>query len=158
MIMRQGADTLKRVHFELGGKNPVIVFADADLERAADAAVFMIYSLNGERCTSSVARCWCEASIYDRLHRRWSPRKRSAIKVGHPLDPETEIGPLIHPTHDEKVLEYFDARREREGATIAAGGGAVEGPGGGNYVPPTLVHRQRPTRCASRRRRSSARC
>ncbi|MGQ3294224.1 MAG: aldehyde dehydrogenase family protein, partial [Shinella sp.] len=53
MIMKQGADTLKRVHFELGGKNPVIVFADADLERAADAAVFMIYSLNGERCTSS---------------------------------------------------------------------------------------------------------
>ncbi|MNL86228.1 NAD/NADP-dependent betaine aldehyde dehydrogenase [compost metagenome] len=50
--MKQGADTLKRVHFELGGKNPVVVFADADLERAADAAVFMIYSLNGERCTS----------------------------------------------------------------------------------------------------------
>ena len=57
MIMRQSADTLKRVHFELGGKNPVIVFADADLERAADAAVFMIYSLNGERCTSS-SRIW----------------------------------------------------------------------------------------------------
>jgi 5-carboxymethyl-2-hydroxymuconic-semialdehyde dehydrogenase len=53
MIMAQGADTLKRVHFELGGKNPVIVFADADLDRALDAAVFMIYSLNGERCTSS---------------------------------------------------------------------------------------------------------
>ena len=53
MIMRQGAETLKRLHFELGGKNPIIVFADADLDRAADAAVFMIYSLNGERCTSS---------------------------------------------------------------------------------------------------------
>jgi len=53
MIMKQGADTLKRVHFELGGKNPVIVFDDADLERALDAAIFMIYSLNGERCTSS---------------------------------------------------------------------------------------------------------
>jgi acyl-CoA reductase-like NAD-dependent aldehyde dehydrogenase len=53
MIMKQGADTLKRVHFELGGKNPVIVFDDADLDRALDAAIFMIYSLNGERCTSS---------------------------------------------------------------------------------------------------------
>jgi 5-carboxymethyl-2-hydroxymuconic-semialdehyde dehydrogenase len=53
MIMKQGADTLKRVHFELGGKNPVVVFDDADLERALDAAIFMIYSLNGERCTSS---------------------------------------------------------------------------------------------------------
>jgi hypothetical protein len=55
MIMRQGADTLKRVHFELGGKNPVIVFDDADLDRALDAAIFMIYSLNGERCTSLAA-------------------------------------------------------------------------------------------------------
>ena len=52
-IMAQGAPTLKRVHFELGGKNPVIVFDDADLDRALDAVVFMIYSLNGERCTSS---------------------------------------------------------------------------------------------------------
>jgi 5-carboxymethyl-2-hydroxymuconic-semialdehyde dehydrogenase len=56
MIMKQGADTLKRVHFELGGKNPVIVFDDADLDRALDAAIFMIYSLNGERCTSSSSR------------------------------------------------------------------------------------------------------
>src|SRR5882757_6464172 len=52
-IMAQGAPTLKRVHFELGGKNPVIVFADADLDLALDAVLFMIYSLNGERCTSS---------------------------------------------------------------------------------------------------------
>ncbi len=53
LIMAQGAPTLKRVHFELGGKNPVIIFDDADLDRAVDAALFMIYSLNGERCTSS---------------------------------------------------------------------------------------------------------
>ena len=53
LIMAQGAPTLKRVHFELGGKNPVIIFDDADLDRALDAALFMIYSLNGERCTSS---------------------------------------------------------------------------------------------------------
>ena len=66
MIMKQGSATLKRVHFELGGKNPIVVFADADLERAADAAVFMIYSLNGERCTSS-SRLLVEESIYDRF-------------------------------------------------------------------------------------------
>ena len=53
LIIKQGADTLKRVHLELGGKNPVIVFDDADLERALDAVIFMIYSINGERCTSS---------------------------------------------------------------------------------------------------------
>ncbi len=52
-IMRQGAATLKRMHFELGGKNPVIVFDDADFDRALDAVVFMLYSLNGQRCTSS---------------------------------------------------------------------------------------------------------
>ena len=59
LIMAQGAPTLKRVHLELGGKNPVIVFDDADLDRALDAVVFMIYSLNGERCTSSAG--WCSA-------------------------------------------------------------------------------------------------
>jgi 5-carboxymethyl-2-hydroxymuconic-semialdehyde dehydrogenase len=53
MITKQGADTLKRTHFELGGKNPVIVFEDANFERALDAVIFMIYSINGERCTSS---------------------------------------------------------------------------------------------------------
>ena len=63
-IMAQGAPTLKRVHFELGGKNPVIVFDDADLDRALDAVLFMIYSLNGERCTSS-SRALVQRSIYD---------------------------------------------------------------------------------------------
>ncbi|MCB8836278.1 5-carboxymethyl-2-hydroxymuconate semialdehyde dehydrogenase [Aurantimonas sp. VKM B-3413] len=135
MIMRQGAETLKRVHFELGGKNPVIVFADADLERAADAAVFMIYSLNGERCTSS-SRLLVEASIYEEFTRKVA-EKAKAIKVGHPLDPQTVVGPLIHPSHEKKVLSYFEIARE-EGATIAAGGEKVEGPGGGCYVAPTL--------------------
>jgi 5-carboxymethyl-2-hydroxymuconic-semialdehyde dehydrogenase len=135
MIMQQGAATLKRVHFELGGKNPVIVFADADLERAADAVAFMIYSLNGERCTSS-SRLLVDAAIYD-LFTAKVAAKAKAIKIGHPLDPETVIGPLIHPTHEKKVLEYFELAKT-EGATIAAGGAKAEGPGGGCYVQPTL--------------------
>lgn len=135
LIMRQGADTLKRVHFELGGKNPVVVFADADLERAADAVVFMIYSLNGERCTSS-SRLLVEDSIYDRFTALVADRARR-IKVGHPLDPQTVVGPLIHPLHEKKVLEYIDIGR-REGATISVGGTRVEGPGGGCYIAPTL--------------------
>ncbi len=135
MIMKQGADTLKRVHFELGGKNPVIVFADAELERAADAAVFMIYSLNGERCTSS-SRLLVEREIYDQFTKIVAA-KASRIKVGHPLDPETVIGPLIHPEHEAKVLDYIRIGEE-EGATIATGGTRVEGPGGGCYVSPTL--------------------
>jgi len=135
LIMKQGADTLKRVHFELGGKNPVVVFADADLERAADAAVFMIYSLNGERCTSS-SRLLVDESIHDEFTALVA-EKAKRIKIGHPLDPETVVGPLIHPDHEKKVLGYVDLARS-EGATIAAGGCKVAGPGGGAYVAPTL--------------------
>jgi 5-carboxymethyl-2-hydroxymuconic-semialdehyde dehydrogenase len=139
LIMKQGADTLKRVHFELGGKNPVVVFADADLERAADAAVFMIYSLNGERCTSS-SRLLVEEGIYEAFTKTVA-EKAARIRIGHPLDPDTVIGPLIHPEHVEKVMSYFDIARS-EGATILTGGARAEGPGGelrgGCYVQPTL--------------------
>ncbi len=139
MIMRQASETLKRFHFELGGKNPVVVFADSDLERAADAAVFMIYSLNGERCTSS-SRLIVEESIYDDFVATVA-EKAKRIKVGHPLDPQTTIGPLIHPVHEEKVMSYMKVAVE-EGATIAVGGGK---PGGlekgmeaGCFIEPTL--------------------
>ncbi|WP_025885075.1 5-carboxymethyl-2-hydroxymuconate semialdehyde dehydrogenase [Asaia prunellae] len=135
MIMKQAADSLKRFHFELGGKNPVIVFKDADLERAADAALFMIYSLNGERCTSS-SRLLVEAEIYDSFMATLAERVK-AIRVGHPLDPETVIGPLVHPVHEKKVLEYIEIGKA-DGARIAAGGKKHAGPGGGCYVEPTL--------------------
>lgn len=135
LIMKQGAPTLKRVHFELGGKNPVIVFADADLDRAADAAVFMIYSLNGERCTSS-SRLLVEDKVYDAFTAKVA-EKAKRIRIGHPLDPDTVIGPLIHPEHQDKVLSYIELGR-KEGARIAAGGGRADGPGGGSYVAPTL--------------------
>ncbi|MGG7568015.1 5-carboxymethyl-2-hydroxymuconate semialdehyde dehydrogenase [Rhodovulum sp. DZ06] len=125
MIMKQGADTLKRVHFELGGKNPVVVFADADLESAADAAAFMIYSLNGERCTSS-SRLLVEESIHDEFCAMVA-KKAEAIPVGHPLDPKTVVGPLIHPGHFDKVTSYFELAKE-EGATIAAGGVPADQP------------------------------
>ena len=133
MIMKQAADTLKRVHFELGGKNPVIVFDDADLERAADAAVFMIYSLNGERCTSS-SRLLVQRSVHDKFV-EMVVEKAKGIQVGHPLDPKTTIGPLIHPVHEKKVLEYFQIAKD-EGATIALGGEKIGTEG--CFVGPTL--------------------
>ncbi|MEO1115613.1 MAG: 5-carboxymethyl-2-hydroxymuconate semialdehyde dehydrogenase [Pseudomonadota bacterium] len=133
MIMKQGADTLKRVHFELGGKNPVVVFDDADLERALDAVIFMIYSLNGERCTSS-SRLLVQENIADTFEARLIERV-NAIRVGHPLDPETEVGPLIHKTHFDKVTGYFNVAREN-GATVAAGGSRVGETG--YFVRPTL--------------------
>ena len=121
-IMRQGANTLKRVHFELGGKNPVIVFDDADLDRALDAVVFMIYSLNGERCTSS-SRLLVQASIHDEFNAKLVERI-GKLRLGHPLDPATEIGPLIHDRHLRKVCSYFDIAVE-DGAKISAGGSAA---------------------------------
>ena len=121
MIMKQGADTLKRTHFELGGKNPVIVFDDADLERALDAVIFMIYSINGERCTSS-SRLLVQDTIREEFEARLIERANK-IKVGHPLDPITEIGPLVTQEHYNKVTSYFDVAKE-DGATIAAGSGA----------------------------------
>jgi 5-carboxymethyl-2-hydroxymuconic-semialdehyde dehydrogenase len=133
-IMRQGADTLKRVHFELGGKNPVIVFDDADLDRALDAVLFMIYSLNGERCTSS-SRALVQRSIYAEFSKKAAERVKR-LKVGHPLDPSTEIGPLIHPRHASKVLSFPGYARQ-DGARIATGGTRAMG-GAGNYVEPTL--------------------
>ncbi len=132
-IMAQGAATLKRVHVELGGKNPVIVFDDCDVERALDAVIFMIYSLNGQRCTSS-SRLLVQRTLEDEFIAALIKRIQ-AIKVGHPLDPHTEVGPLIHPSHHEKVLSYMDTAIA-EGAHIAAGGRAIDGPG--NYVQPTL--------------------
>jgi 5-carboxymethyl-2-hydroxymuconic-semialdehyde dehydrogenase len=133
--MSQGAPTLKRVHLELGGKNPVIVFDDADLDRALDAVIFMIYSLNGERCTSS-SRLLLQRSVYDRLIERVAERVRR-LKVGHPLDPATEIGPLIHQRHLDKVLSYFRMARE-EGAEVKVGGARAESLQPGYYVQPTL--------------------
>lgn len=134
-IMKQGADTLKRVHFELGGKNPVIVFEDADLDRALDAVVFMIYSLNGERCTSS-SRLLIQKSIEGEFLQRLEARVKK-LKVGHPIDPATEVGPLIHPRHFDKVCSYFDIAKQ-DGATIAAGGTTQPLDGKGNFVAPTL--------------------
>ena len=135
LIQAQSAATLKRLHFELGGKNPVIVFDDADLDRALDAAVFMIYSLNGERCTSS-SRLLVQRSIYDDFTEQIAAKLRN-ICVGHPLDPGTVIGPLIHPRHCDKVRSYIELA-SAEGATVVEGTGWAGAPAGGNFVTPVL--------------------
>ncbi len=133
MITKQGADTLKRMHLELGGKNPVIVFDDADLDRALDAVIFMIYSINGERCTSS-SRLLIQDTVREKFEAMLIERVNN-IKVGHPLDPATEIGPLVTKTHFDKVVSYFDIAKQ-DGATVAAGGEVVGEEG--YFVRPTL--------------------
>ncbi len=133
IITKQGADTLKRLHLELGGKNPVIVFDDADLERALDAVIFMIYSINGERCTSS-SRLLIQDSIREEFEAKLVARVNN-IKVGHPLDPASEVGPLISKEHYDKVTSYFDIA-QHDGATVAAGGTTLGKEG--YFVRPTL--------------------
>ena len=139
LIMKQGADTLKRMHLELGGKNPVIVFDDADFERALDAVVFMIYSLNGERCTSS-SRLLIQSGIKAKFLQALSKRV-DKLCVGHPLHPDTEVGPMIGKVHFEKVKSYFNIAKQ-DGAEVLAGGGIcktpINGEASGNYVQPTL--------------------
>ncbi len=134
-IMRQAAETLKRVHFELGGKNPILVFDDADFDRALDAVVFMIYSLNGQRCTSS-SRLLIQSGIKDRFMAALEARVAN-LRVGHPLDPSTEVGPLVSKEHFSKVMSYMEIAGA-DGAHIAVGGTARDDLGSGNYVAPTL--------------------
>ena len=133
LIQAQGAPTLKRVHFELGGKNPVVVFDDADLERALDAVVFMIYSLNGERCTSS-SRLIVQDTVHDWFADRLTERVKG-LRVGDPLDPSTEIGPLIHPVHCAKVRSYLDKAID-DGARVVVGDDQFDPES--NFVAPML--------------------
>ena len=134
-IQAQTAPTLKRLHLEMGGKNPVIVFNDSDKERALSAVSLMIYALNGERCTSS-SRLLVQADLYEEFVALVAKRA-DTIRVGHPLDPETEVGPLIHQKHYQKVSSYFDIAKQ-DGARLRTGGLAQDIHKDGYYVRPSL--------------------
>jgi len=130
---------LKKFSMELGGKSPFVIFDDADLARALDAAVFMIFSNNGERCTAG-SRILVQKSIYADFAHKFAERARR-ISVGDPLDEKTLIGPMISPGHLEKVRRYIELG-PREGATLLCGGlAAPELPAHlqrGNFVQPTV--------------------
>ena len=130
---------LKKFSMELGGKSPFVIFADADFERALDAAVFMIFSNNGERCTAG-SRILVEKSIYAEFARRFVERAKR-IAVGDPLDEKTILGPMISRGHLEKVRGYI-ALGSEEGATMLCGGlAAPDLPSAlraGNFVSPTV--------------------
>ena len=135
IIMRSAADHLKRLSMELGGKSPCVIFADADLETAADSALFGVFSLNGERCTAG-SRILAERAVYDSLVATLAARA-ARITVGPPSDPDTEIGALVHPEHYERVLSYVRLG-VREGARLVAGGTRPAGLPDGNYLAPTV--------------------
>jgi len=133
-IIRDGAGTLKRNSMELGGKSPVVVFADADLERAVDATVFGVFSLNGERCTAG-SRLLVEDAIYEDFVSAVGERA-AKVRVGDPTDMTTELGPLIHPEHYERVGGYVEAGKQE--ARLVAGGERPDDLPEGNFLQATL--------------------
>ncbi|WP_027962720.1 betaine-aldehyde dehydrogenase [Halomonas halodenitrificans] len=114
-----GGSTLKEVTMELGGKSPLIVFADADLDRAADAAMMANFYSSGQVCTNGT-RVFVEQSVKADFEAKLKARV-ARIKAGDPLDPSTNFGPLVSFEHQAKVLSYIELGRQ-EGATLLAGG------------------------------------
>ncbi len=136
-IMADAAPTLKNVTMELGGKSPLIVFADADLDNAVSGALLANFYSAGEVCSNGT-RVFVHRSGLDAFLPKLKARTE-AIRLGNPLDPATQMGALISAAHCDKVLGYI-AQGKAEGAHVLTGGHRVtEGvPAGGNYVAPTI--------------------
>ncbi|KVM79930.1 5-carboxymethyl-2-hydroxymuconate semialdehyde dehydrogenase [Burkholderia stagnalis] len=131
---------LKKYSMELGGKSPVLIFDDADFDRALDASLFTIFSINGERCTAG-SRIFVQRTIYDRFVQEFARRANNLV-VGDPSDPATQLGAMITRQHWEKVTGYIRIG-EQEGARLVAGGadkpaGLPDALRNGNFVRPTV--------------------
>lgn len=131
------ASSLKDVTMELGGKSPLIIFDDADLDRAADTAMMANFYSSGQVCTNGT-RVFVQRSVAAAFEERLMVRVRR-IRMGDPLDPDTNFGPLASFPHRDKVLRYIEAGKA-EGARLLAGGGVPEGAAfaRGAYVAPTI--------------------
>jgi acyl-CoA reductase-like NAD-dependent aldehyde dehydrogenase len=133
-IMRQASGPIKRLTLELGGKSPNLVFADANLEDAIPSSVWSIYYSAGQSCEAR-ARVLVESSIYDDFVPKFSGMAER-LRVGDPLDPETQVGSLISTEHRDKVHGFVERGRE-EGAEVVSGG--EPGNGKGAFYPPTVL-------------------
>jgi len=133
IIMHQAADQLKRLTFELGGKSPNIVFADADMEAAAAGAHVGIY-LNQGQCCCAGSRLFVEDALHDEFVERVVEQSRKR-RVGDPFDPGTQQGPQVDKAQFEKIMGYIEAGIT-EGATCAAGGKRVGDRG--YFIEPTV--------------------
>jgi betaine-aldehyde dehydrogenase len=136
-VMRDAAPTLKQVTLELGGKSPLVVFADADLDNAVSGALLANFYSAGEVCSNGT-RVFVQRTIARDFLARLLPRVR-ALKIGDPLDPATQVGALISEAHMNKVLAYIEQGR-RAGARVLVGGQRVtQGAlGRGWFVAPTV--------------------
>jgi acyl-CoA reductase-like NAD-dependent aldehyde dehydrogenase len=133
-IMRLASDSIKRLTLELGGKSPNLVFADADLESAIPSAVWSIYYSAGQSCEAR-SRVLVERPLYDEFVSEFAAKAR-AVKVGDPLDPETQMGSLISQAHRDRVHGYVEQGRA-QGAEVVLGGEPGEGPGA--FYPATVI-------------------
>jgi aldehyde dehydrogenase (NAD+)/betaine-aldehyde dehydrogenase len=133
-IMRLASDPVKRVTLELGGKSPNLVFADADLASAVPSSAWAIFYAAGQSCEAR-SRLLVESAIYDDVVSAIAEHA-AAIRVGDPLDPETQMGSLISEAHRDRVHGFVD-RGAAEGAEVVTGGALPEGPGA--FYPPTVV-------------------
>jgi acyl-CoA reductase-like NAD-dependent aldehyde dehydrogenase len=132
-IMRQAACGMKRVTLELGGKSPNIIFADADIDAAVDAAVAAFCALSGQRCIAGT-RIFVQRDLHDDLVRRIA-EVAAAYPLGDPQDERTLMGPLVSDEHFRRVTSYFDIAR-RDGAELVTGGARFGD--AGYFVTPTL--------------------
>jgi len=146
LTMANAAQTLKKVSLELGGKNPQIVFPDANLDEFIDAAVFGAYFNAGECCNAG-SRLILHRDIADEVTRRIAELS-AKVKVGDPLDPETQVGAIITPQHLEKIAGYVSAA-SKDGAAVAHGGTALD-LGMGQFMAPTILSAVRPDMAVAR--------
>ncbi|WDZ76507.1 aldehyde dehydrogenase family protein [Ensifer adhaerens] len=146
LTMANAAQTLKKVSLELGGKNPQIVFPDANLDEFIDAAVFGAYFNAGECCNAG-SRLILHRDIADEVTRRIAELS-AKVKVGDPLDPETQVGAIVTPQHLEKIAGYVSAA-SKEGAAVAHGGTALD-LGMGQFMAPTILSSVRPDMAVAR--------
>ncbi|MFQ5635626.1 MAG: aldehyde dehydrogenase, partial [Gammaproteobacteria bacterium] len=128
---------LKKVVTELGGKSANIIFADADLDRALDAALIAIFSNNGQQCLAG-SRILLQRTIADEFTERFVARTRN-LRIGDPFAAETEIGPLISAPQRDRVLHHADAARASANVEVLCGGQAWQKAKAGFYVEPTVV-------------------
>ncbi|MEH0421765.1 aldehyde dehydrogenase family protein [Streptomyces sp. B21-083] len=135
-LMAAAAGTVKKVALELGGKNPNIVFADADFDTAVDMALTAVFLHSGQVCSAG-ARLLVEDSLHDRFVDE-VVRRAQLIRLGGPFDEEAQTGPLISEAHRAKVEAYV-AQGLAEGAVLRCGGARPEGLDDGFYYPPTVL-------------------
>jgi len=135
-IMSAAGANLKPCILELGGKSASIVFASADIDQALDGTLVGIYSNNGQQCLAG-SRILLHRSIANEFIERFVERAK-AIKIGDPMDPTTELGPLAYKGHMERVLSFVDVAKS-DGAKLLTGGRRAPGFDKGFYIEPTAV-------------------